>query len=817
MGKIFPEDRAPLIQTNRNRGGMRGIVELEVLQAIERELPAGIPIRSFFDLIIGTSTGGIIALGLGIEGWSIQDCIGHFGRLCDTAFTPRQLHNIPVLNKLETMNHHAKYKRKPLERVLQETFTVSRQPLFGGQHSHRQSSVKTAVTATTEIADQAVLLTNYNRSHDNDYISEYRFERAELPENELNVWEAARATSAAPTYFKSFRSERNKYGYLDGALYHNNPVRVADLERRLIWPETEGSPPDLLLSIGTGCNNAILSEAQRNAGLPRHTRPAIGSRPSSAVVSGPRRMFTRMKKDSWFNMLVKRIENILDTERTWLTFMSECIRGDENDRKRYQRVNPNLGEQPPKLDETKQLPHLRQRMVHVMKEKAFQDQIGEIARRLVASSFYVETPSKPRSTQSFDCYVSGDYLKNVSTLKFKPHFVIEEKDSRAQLQEIPITLTVIEIMMNNASFDLEAVYIPVSSETATVAISLSIISGEALPISGFPRSLMSKKATKVALVPTRQESQKQPKLRHVVRPLSFPDDISSQKSEESDTAFPEIQQLPKEAKLLIWRFLHEKIEALISRNEEVPAKMTLVERACDVDSEEDEDDLGAHCGNGPYGTVLHTACAIGIRWLVEMQIKARVDVTQLDDHGWTPLMVAEVQGHTTCARILSEYMGENGANIQANPLFPSGLIKSEADVPVSVNGEHFTALPALWHYEMNRKRVHVRANHPIPPKATSFYFEIFILNNGPLGILGIGLCRSETNASGIAFRNVTGILYPMIGFGEPEAEVLVNFGARPFTYNIESHRWGREERFVDIESVWSKASRPIPVIAELAS
>lgn len=33
---------------------MRGIVELEVLRAIERQLPAGIPIRSFFDLIVGT-------------------------------------------------------------------------------------------------------------------------------------------------------------------------------------------------------------------------------------------------------------------------------------------------------------------------------------------------------------------------------------------------------------------------------------------------------------------------------------------------------------------------------------------------------------------------------------------------------------------------------------------------------------------------------------------------------------------------------------------------------------------------------------------
>lgn len=33
---------------------MRGIAELEVLKAIQKQLPRGIPIRMFFDLIVGT-------------------------------------------------------------------------------------------------------------------------------------------------------------------------------------------------------------------------------------------------------------------------------------------------------------------------------------------------------------------------------------------------------------------------------------------------------------------------------------------------------------------------------------------------------------------------------------------------------------------------------------------------------------------------------------------------------------------------------------------------------------------------------------------
>ena len=67
------------------------------------------------------------------------------------------------------INHsYTKYKTKPLEKVLKETFSVSEQPLFGGQHTHSRSSVRTAVTSTKKTAEKAVLLTNYNRSRQED-------------------------------------------------------------------------------------------------------------------------------------------------------------------------------------------------------------------------------------------------------------------------------------------------------------------------------------------------------------------------------------------------------------------------------------------------------------------------------------------------------------------------------------------------------------------------------------------------------------------------------------------------------------------------
>lgn len=57
----------------------------------------------------------------------------------------------------------SKYKTKPLEEALKTTFSVSEQPLFGGQHSQYHSSVKVAVTSATEIGEKALLLATYNR------------------------------------------------------------------------------------------------------------------------------------------------------------------------------------------------------------------------------------------------------------------------------------------------------------------------------------------------------------------------------------------------------------------------------------------------------------------------------------------------------------------------------------------------------------------------------------------------------------------------------------------------------------------------------
>jgi len=189
--------------------------------------------------------------------WDLDECSRRFEQLCSRAFSPRELYKIPLIRYLVAMKHAAKYKTKPLREVLEESF--GRDSLFGNDDQNefttsRDCSPRVAVTATDETGRRAILLANYSRqpgSKDGAVAPGYEFARPDRPDLELKIWEAAAATSAAPSYFKPFIHGSTKRTYLDGALYHNNPVRIAEQERKLIWPDVADKHPDILLSVGT--------------------------------------------------------------------------------------------------------------------------------------------------------------------------------------------------------------------------------------------------------------------------------------------------------------------------------------------------------------------------------------------------------------------------------------------------------------------------------------------------------------------------------------------------------------------------------------
>jgi calcium-independent phospholipase A2-gamma len=80
------------------------------------------------------------------------------------------------------------------------------------------------------------------------------------------MWEAVRASSAAPGYFGEFKLEENLHQ--DGGLFVNNPCAVAIHEAKCIWPNAKLLS---VVSIGTGRCQPLNMAAGVNAIDPTNT------------------------------------------------------------------------------------------------------------------------------------------------------------------------------------------------------------------------------------------------------------------------------------------------------------------------------------------------------------------------------------------------------------------------------------------------------------------------------------------------------------------------------------------------------------------
>ena len=103
------------------------------------------------------STGGILALGLGIKNWPVDQCMDLFLKLVDKAFTPKFLGGVSFGT--------TKYRTQPLEEALRDSFKT--EALFGGRREVPPAGRrKVVVTSAKDTAEQAVIFTNYNRPDD---------------------------------------------------------------------------------------------------------------------------------------------------------------------------------------------------------------------------------------------------------------------------------------------------------------------------------------------------------------------------------------------------------------------------------------------------------------------------------------------------------------------------------------------------------------------------------------------------------------------------------------------------------------------------
>jgi predicted acylesterase/phospholipase RssA len=241
----------PLRILSLDGGGVRGISSLCVLKELmaqtSRQRAAENPNEpksatrpcDVFDLICGTSTGGLIALMLGrLEmvfplfmklSKTVDDCFKAYLSLAQEVFTAKP--------KLKATN--AKFDDEILERRIKEIIQTQNVDM-DDPLAHPDGKCKTFVVATiVRAASNAVLMQTYD-----NFPSSEAFD--------CTIWQAARAKSAAPTFFKPIEIERVQYA--DGGVGHNNPAELAIHEAHKIWP---GRPISCLVSIGTGIEDAI--------------------------------------------------------------------------------------------------------------------------------------------------------------------------------------------------------------------------------------------------------------------------------------------------------------------------------------------------------------------------------------------------------------------------------------------------------------------------------------------------------------------------------------------------------------------------------
>ncbi|MBY0557141.1 MAG: patatin-like phospholipase family protein [Burkholderiaceae bacterium] len=220
-------------------GGIRGLIALEVLAALEQQLaarssnPDGFVLADYFDFVAGTSTGAIIAAAIAY-GMPVARIQG-FYRECGAAmFEPA--------NWLERF--HNKYR--------DEAFSQQLQVVFGAGHTLGNAPLRTLLMMVMRNAstDQAWCVTNNPHAKFN---LDQRHPHLDLP-----LWRLVRASAAAPSYFppESVQVGEHEFIFIDGGISsYNNPAFRALLTATAApygvnWATGEQSL--LLVSVGTG-------------------------------------------------------------------------------------------------------------------------------------------------------------------------------------------------------------------------------------------------------------------------------------------------------------------------------------------------------------------------------------------------------------------------------------------------------------------------------------------------------------------------------------------------------------------------------------
>lgn len=179
-------------------GGIKGVFPASFLASVEESV--GDKIGNYFDLIVGTSTGGIIALALG-SGMSAKEVLKFYEEEGPIIFEGSRF--------LRFIRHFgiSKYSNSNLKKSLESKF---------GEKILGESFSRLVVPSLNlETGEVYVYKTAHNPRFERDY--------------RVKMVDVALATSAAPTYFPTHKSAVG-LPMIDGGVWANNPMGLAVVE-----------------------------------------------------------------------------------------------------------------------------------------------------------------------------------------------------------------------------------------------------------------------------------------------------------------------------------------------------------------------------------------------------------------------------------------------------------------------------------------------------------------------------------------------------------------------------------------------------------
>ncbi|KAJ6070721.1 hypothetical protein N7467_012040 [Penicillium canescens] len=361
---VLPSTMGPSILAI-DGGGVRGVIPLEFLLLVQEHLRPCL-IQDVVDLSIGTSSGGLIALGLFVMSWNVSTCSEIFEDLARRIFRERRHSPFLLLNRvygkgsilgeigrwIQWLLHDSCYDARVFDAALRSAFGENRR-MFGTSRDDPRGALRSnskvgVVTTSISRETNAFVIGNFNAAHGwNDEDGKGLFRPIKSILRPLDA-------RHEPTGIGSFQ---------DGGLKHNFAGGVAIQVCRQIWPAAMGATR--LVSLGTGIVQAADDQTP-------HFRHIF------------RDGFVRRAFDAWMSTM--------DTEGDWKkmrnqlgpTLSSDC-----------HRLNVKLGDMPNTIDSVENMEQYRNLVI-------LQPGSARIAREaattLLISRFYFELNGLPENT-----------------------------------------------------------------------------------------------------------------------------------------------------------------------------------------------------------------------------------------------------------------------------------------------------------------------------------------------------------------------------------------------------------------------------------